>query len=212
MSTQPGATRSPRAPISRRPAPTSPPTAAMRAPWIATSPSRSELPVPSAMVALRMTRSCMRSDYQARARPVHPTRTPSSGSGTDDVEGVDRVVELEDLEGREAGRAGHLAGEVARQAEGPETRAPGLREGRRQAREHRHAVHHGGHRIALDLRLVAATRLDVADQPHAIVPHRAANAMHDTGRVGHVVQATEGGDERERAVSRQRIGAGREEG
>src|SRR4029450_5899195 len=119
MSPQPGATRSPRAPISRRPAPTSPPTAAMRAPWIATSPSRSEVPVPSAMGALRMTGSGMRSDYQARARPVHPTRTPSPGSGTDDVEGVDRVVELEHLEGREAGPAGQLGGGGGGGAGGP---------------------------------------------------------------------------------------------
>src|SRR5262249_4722060 len=71
ISTHPGATRRSRASTSRCPAPATPPTAVMRSPSIATSPCRHGEPLPSAMVPPRITRSCMRDEYQGRARPVH---------------------------------------------------------------------------------------------------------------------------------------------
>src|SRR5215468_5978143 len=59
MSTQPGATRSPSASISRRAAPARPPACAMRPASMARSPVRAGAPVPSTRVPPRMTRSCI---------------------------------------------------------------------------------------------------------------------------------------------------------
>src|SRR6478736_1884040 len=58
MSTQPGATTSPSASSSRRPVPSTSPTAVMRPSFTATSAARRGVPVPSTTVPLRITRSC----------------------------------------------------------------------------------------------------------------------------------------------------------
>src|SRR5581483_9296408 len=69
MSTQPGARTSPPASISRRPRSSTVPTARLHAPSTATSPRNDGAPVPSAIVAPRITTSCMVSPWVSACSP-----------------------------------------------------------------------------------------------------------------------------------------------
>src|SRR5690606_31520376 len=93
------------------------------------------------------------------------------------VERVHRMAEVDRLEVAEAGRLRHASEQVGVQAEGAQTRAAGLGERRGHAGQDRSAVHHRRHRVLLDVALVALVRLDVGDQPQAVVGERAPDAL-----------------------------------
>ena len=122
------------------------------------------------------------------------------------------MVDLQGLDAREAGLAGHALGQLRVQAQRAEAQSTRLREGRGHAGENRGAVHHRSHGVLLDVGRVAVVCLDVGDQPDTVRGQGAADGAHGRGGIRHVVQAVEGGDEAEARVAGQRILVGVVEG
>ena len=72
----------------------------------------------------------------------------------------------------------------------------------RQARHHADPVHQGGHRIARHVLGERVEGLDVDEQPRAVGRQRLEDRARHPGRVGHVVDAVERGDEAQPVVGR----------
>ena len=98
---------------------------------------------------------------------------------------------------------------AGRQPERAEPGAVGRRHRRRHARQHADAVHQRGHRVLRDVVGERVARLDVDEQPGAVVGEGATDRTDHADRIGHVVDAVEGGDE---PVRRRRRAAARREG